>query len=81
MVEKGLHGSISYIANRYLKPNNKYLNDCDKNKESSYLMYLDVNKLYDWAMSRNCQLVGLNGSKVINGTLYLKGKKVLGITL
>ena len=43
IVEKGLRGSISYIAYRYSKPNNKYLNDYDKNKESSYLMYLDAN--------------------------------------
>ena len=53
MVEKGLRGLVSYIANRYSKPNNKYLSDNDKylrdnekNKDSSYLTYLDVNNLY-----------------------------------
>ena len=35
MVEDGLHGGVSYIANRYLKPNDKYLSDYDKEKESS----------------------------------------------
>ena len=30
MVEKGLLGGVSYIANRYSKPNNKYLSDNDK---------------------------------------------------
>ena len=49
MVEKGLRG---YIANRYSKPNNKYLSDYDKNKDSSYLMYLDANALYSWGMSQ-----------------------------
>ena len=50
MVEIGLRGGVSYIANRYSKPNNKYLCDYDKNKDSSYLMNLDANSLYAWAM-------------------------------
>ena len=52
MVEKGLRGGVSYISNRYSKPNNKYLSDYDKNKDSSYLMYLVANDLYGWPMSQ-----------------------------
>ena len=52
MVETGLHVEVSYIANRYSKPNNKYMCDYDKDKESSYLMYLDENALYSWTMSQ-----------------------------
>ena len=48
MVETGLRGGVSFIANSYSKPNNKYLSDYDKNKDSSYLMYLDANNLYGW---------------------------------
>ena len=51
MVEKGLRGGISYIANRYSKPINKYMCDYDKDEESSYLIYLDANNLYGYAMS------------------------------
>ena len=61
MVEKGLRVGVSYIVNRYSKPNNKYLSDYDKNKGSSYLMYLDANDLYSWGMSQSLPAGNLNG--------------------
>ena len=49
-IEKGLRG-ISYIAKRYSKANNKYLNDYDPKKPSTFISYVDMNNLYGWAMS------------------------------
>ena len=50
-IEKGLRGGISYIAERYAKANNKYLNDYDSKKQLTFISYLDMNNLYGWAMS------------------------------
>ena len=50
MVEKVIRGWICHPIYQYAKTNNKYLKDYDKNRESSYLEYWDVNNLYGWAM-------------------------------
>ena len=50
-IEKGLRGGISYIAKRYAEANNKYINDYDPKKTSTFISYLDMNNLYGWAIS------------------------------
>ena len=65
MVEEGIRGGICYSIHRYAKANNKYMNNYDKNKESSYIQYLDANNLYGWAMS---QKLPVNGFKWVEDT-------------
>ena len=50
-IEKGLRGGISYIAKRYCKANNNYIKNYDPKKPSKYILYLDMNNLYGWAIS------------------------------
>ena len=62
MVEKCIRGGICHTIHQYVKANNKYMKDYDKNKESSYLKYCDVNDLSGWTMSQmlpaDCLLSG-----------------------
>ena len=37
IVEKGIRGGICQSIYQYAKANNKYMKDCDENKESSFL--------------------------------------------
>ena len=62
MVEEGIRGGICHSIHRHAKANNKYMENYDKNEESSYIQYLDANNLYGWAMS---QKLPVNGFKWI----------------
>ena len=47
-----MRGGISYIAKIFSKANNKYMKSYDDSKPSKYIMYLDANSSYRWAMSQ-----------------------------
>ena len=53
MFEKGICGGISMISNRFGKANNKFMGGkYDPSQPSKYLVYLDANNLYGWAMMK-----------------------------
>ena len=58
MVEKGIRGGY-HVIYQYLKAINKYMKNYDKNNESLYLNYGDVNNLYGWVMPQKLPLRNL----------------------
>ena len=51
-IEKGMKGGISYVAKRYCRAYNKFVEGYDKNIDDSFIMYFDANNLYGWAMTQ-----------------------------
>ena len=65
MIEKGIRGGIVNAVKRYAKANNKYIEDFDSEKPSNFLVYLDANNLYGWAM---CQKLPTGDFQLENTT-------------
>ena len=74
MLEEGVRVGICQLLHRYSKANNKYMKDFDKNKESTYIQYLDANNLYRWEMSQPLPVSGFkwvkNKSKFTNDFVF-----------
>jgi len=53
MMENGMRGGVCMITKRQAKANNKYMKEkYDPSKPSNFIIYLDANNLYGWAMSQ-----------------------------
>ena len=66
-IEKGLRRGIFYVAKRYREANNKYMKTYDPAKPSKYILYLDMNNLYGWAMSGYLPYGGFKWLKNVDG--------------
>ena len=60
-IEKGMRGGVSYIASRYGQASNRYMKNHNEKAPSKYIMYLDANNLFDWAMSQYLPTGGFIG--------------------
>ena len=58
MTEKGIRGGLTQVIRKHGIVNNKYLPDYDSSKKSTYLQYLDGNKLYGYAINKKLPLNG-----------------------
>ena len=58
MFEDGIRGGMCNAIFKHVIANNKYMKNYNKNIESSYLVYLDANNLYVWAMSQKLPVGG-----------------------
>ena len=59
MIEDGIRGGRCHTIKCYAKANNYFMKDYDKNKDSSYIQYLDSNNLYGMAMCEKLPVKGL----------------------
>ena len=74
-VEKGMRGGFSYIANRYGSTSNKYMkSQYDRNKVDKYIVYVDANNLYGWAMSQSLPTDGFKWKEPEDVDLYSYNK-------
>ncbi|GFT79339.1 uncharacterized protein NPIL_489521 [Nephila pilipes] len=78
-IERGIRGGISMISHRFSSANNKYLDSYDEVKSFKYILYLDANILYGWAMS---QFLPTHGFEWIKEPVnFMSGESDIGFIL
>ena len=50
--EKSMKGEVSYISKRNSKANNKHLKSNDPKQQSKHIIYLDMNNIHGYSMSK-----------------------------
>jgi hypothetical protein len=63
-IEKGLRGGICMVSRRFAKANNPMCPDYDDTKPNTWIVYLDANNLYGWAME---QMLPVGGFQWVEG--------------
>ena len=51
-IKEGIMGGVEMISHRYARANAPGMKNYDTSKRNSYIMYVDANSLYGWAMSQ-----------------------------
>ena len=74
-VERGIRGGILMVSKRHAKANNPLVTDYDESKPNSYIMYLDANNLYGWAMSKPLPKSGFKWKRVMPTEEEILNKK------
>ena len=75
MFEQGIRGGMTHISKRYAEANKKYMKNFDETKPSTFIIYLDANSLYGWAMTQKLPTHGFKWIDVDVPSILKKLKK------
>ena len=51
-IDEGISLGLAMISYRYSRAKATGMENCDASKRNTYIMYLNTNNLYGWAMSK-----------------------------
>ena len=77
IIGKGIRGGICHVIHQYATANNKYMKERNKDNQLSYIMYLDSNNLYEWAISQKVPVDTHSGKLRLKDVLRTAPKDVL----